>query len=422
MATRVVMPQMGYDMKQGTVVRWLKREGEPVQRGEAIAEIETDKAIVVMQAYASGVLSHIVASEGAVVPVGQLIAIIGAPDEATPPEWLQATSAPSLAAMLTRAATPVEALPEPAAAERARSSPLARRLAQEHGVDLGQIRGSGPGGRIVEEDVRAHLAQQKAPVQPAAPGPMGVAPPRSAITPVAAASLEGAPAQVVELSRMRQAIARITTRANQEVPHFYVTTTVHMDAAMALRQDLNQALEGQGVRVSVNDLIIKACTLALQKHPILSSSYQEGRLLVHPGVNIGVAVAIEGGLIVPVVAGCDKKSLVEVARAAHEVIQRAQEGKLTEAEYTGGTFSISNLGMYDVDHFTAIIFPPQAAVLAVGSVQKQPVVVGEQVKVAQVMKVTLSVDHRVADGVQAAQFLGEVKRVLEHPAVLLLSV
>jgi len=411
------MPQMGYDMQQGTVVRWLKREGDPVQRGEPIAEIETDKAIVVMQAAGSGVLRHIVASEGTVAPVGQIIAVIGALEEAIPQEWLKATSAPTQAVGPTPAVASAEAPSEPAAGERARASPLARRLAQEGGVDLSLVKGSGPGGRIVEEDVRAHVAQQKA---PEAPAPMGVVPPRSVITPVAAASLEDAPAQVVELSRMRQAIARMTTRANQEVPTFYVTMTVQMDAAMALRQDLNQALEGQGVRVSVNDIIIKACALALQKHPALNSSYQEGRLLLHSAVNIGVAVAVEGGLLVPVVAGCDKKSLVEVARAAHGVIQRAQEGKLTEAEYTGGTFSISNLGMYDVDHFTAIIFPPQAAVLAVGSVKKEPVVIGEQVKVAQVMKVTLSVDHRAADGVQAAQFLGEVKRVLEHPAVLLL--
>ena len=409
------MPQMGYDMKEGTVVRWLKREGDPVQRGEAVAEIETDKAVVEMQAYGSGVLRRIVAAEGSTVPVGQLIAVIGAADEEIPREWLE--TAPS-AGVPTAPKRPTPAPPAaPTAPERARASPLARRLAQEHGLDLAQISGSGPGGRIVEEDVRAHLAQREQAPTGAPPSP-------------ASAPAEGAPApaqagfsernQVVALSRMRQAIARLTTRAWQEVPHFYVTTEVAMDGALVLRQDLNKASESQGLRVSVNDLVIKACALALQKHPALNSSYQDGSLVVHPQVNIGIAVALEAGLIVPVIAGCHQKSLTEIAKAAHAVIQAAQEGKLTEAEYTGGTFNISNLGTYDVDQFTAIIMPPQAGVLAVGSVKKQPVVVDDQIRVAQVMKVTLSVDHRVADGAQAAQFLREVKRVLEHPVEMLL--
>ena len=412
MATRIVMPQMGYDMREGTVVRWRKQEGEVVSRGDVIAEIETDKATVEMEAYSTGVLGKIVVEEGQTVPVGQLIAVITEPGEAVPPvEELASTGPPSPpvpsptkkgVAEGRGEVTPTEATPSPPG--QVRATPVARRLALEKGIDLARITGTGPGGRITEANVLGYEERMKA-----APAPPEAAP----VVPAAT------PGGKVELTRMRQAIARVTTQSKREAPHFYVTSEVDMTEAMSLRRQLNEALQ-EGTRVSVNDMVVKAAAKALEKFPNFNASFQEEYLQLNPDLNIGIAIALEQGLIVPAIRSCQNKSLVEIANASSDLIRRAQGGTLRAEEYTGGTFSISNLGMFDVDSFAAIIFPPNAAVLAVGTVKEQPVARNGQIAVAQVLKATLSVDHRVADGAEGAQFLVEVKRYLEHPAILLL--
>ena len=410
MATTVVMPQMGFDMQEGTIVRWLKQEGDEVTRGEPIAEIETDKAIVEMEAFASGVLLKTVVGEGQTVPVGQTIAVIGSPGEPLP-DLASAPAAPTETEAPTDAPSVVEeavAAEVSAAAEQVRASPLARRLAEEKGIDLTRVNGSGPGGRITRDDVLAFDSQatEAAPAAPAA----------EAIP--ASAAADGPDVEIMQLSRMRQTIARRTVQSMQEAPHFYVTADVDMTLALTLRQQLNEKLAGE-TRVSINDMIIKACALALVKYPAFNSSFQGDHLRVYKQVNVGIAVALEQGLLVLSLGDCRDKSLADISKTSREVVERAQAGVLREEDYTGGTFSISNMGMFDVDAFSAIIYPPQAAVLAVGTVRKQPVVRDDQIAIAQVMKATLSTDHRVADGAQAAEFAVEVKRLLENPVNLL---
>ena len=409
MATVVAMPSMGYDMKEGIVVRWRKKEGEQVARGEVIAEIETDKATVEMEAYASGVLGKIIAEEGASIPVGDLIAVITAPGEELPPlESLTLEASQEVPAEAPEPAPPAAqttvAAPDPqmpaAQTGRVAATPIARRLAMEMGVDLAQVTGTGPNGRIQEEDVRNFTSAAPA----AAPAP---------------APSQPRPGERVELSRMRKAIAGVTVQSMTQAPHFYVTSEIDMTRAMSLRRELNEAL-GEGVRVSVNDLIVKASALALTKHPKFNSSFEGDALQIHGDINVGIAVALEQGLIVPAVSQCQDKSLAEIAAASRDLIDRAHGGALRAEEYTGGTFAVSNLGMFDVDSFTAIIFPPNSAVLAVGSVKEQPVVREGEIKAAQIMKATLSTDHRVADGAEAAQFLMEIKRCLENPVLLVL--
>ena len=472
MATNIVMPAMGYDMREGTVVRWRKREGDEVSRGEVIAEIETDKATVEMEAYSAGVLGKIVVEEGRTVPVGELIAVITEPGEAVPSVVAPAVAvAPaSPAAAPAAAPTPVAPVPDaPAAVARlgeVRATPIARRLAREKGIDLALVTGTGPGGRITEGDVLSYEESMKAAPVAAAAALLPVAPTVPAdvrATPIARtlarekaidlaqvtgtgpggritesdvlgheARMQEAPAPAaaappvapadgrVELTRMRRAIARVTSQSKRESPHFYVTSEIDMTEAMALRRQINQALEEQGARVSVNDMVIKAAALALGKFPNFNASFHDEYLQLNLDLNIGIAVALEEGLMVPAISGCQSRSLVDIARASSDLVERAQRGALRADEYTGGTFSISNLGMFDVDSFAAIIFHPNAAVLAVGTVKEQPVARDGQVAVAQMMKATVSVDHRVADGAEGARFLMEVKGHLEHPMRLLL--
>ena len=412
MATSIVMPQMGYDMKEGTVVRWHKQEGDPVARGEVIADIETDKATVEFEAYAGGVLRKIVVQEGVAIPVGRLIAVITEPDEPLPDDILADEPAPAVAAPSNPedeeapAAVPAATMPRPgevaATAGEIRASPIARRLARERGIDLALVTGTGPGGRIVEDDVLTYAESPPVPADSAS-----------------AAAVEAPEAERVELSRMRQAIARVTVDSKREAPHFYVTADVDMTKAMGMRQDVNQAIPAES-RVSVNDLVIKACGIALQRYPKFNSTFRGDHLQMNPRINIGIAIALEAGLIVPGISGCEAKSLLEIAVASRDLIARANSGTLRNEEYSGTTFSISNMGMFDVDSFAAIIFPPHAAVLAVGTIKEQAVVREGQLAVGQIMKATLSVDHRVADGAEAAQFLMEVKKALEHPVSMML--
>ena len=645
MATTIVMPKMGYDMREGTVVRWYKREGEAVARGEVIADIETDKATVEFEAYTAGVLQRLVAVEGRPVPVGESIAVIGEPGEiavaAMPRAAVETAAGPDAAgaadgvvvdgdtvaadddggvvdgetavAAAVRVEGEVRASPLARRLARERgielglvvgsgpggrivekdileyaaaavsgvgdgvaatvsaaatvgwvlASPLARRLARERGIELGLVVSSGPGGRVIERDVLGYAAAARAVVEdevavevmPAAAEPVvaaagvpeemtvgetvvaaaagaaaaeleesvgtvaadvavggAAAPPAvtvvdgmdegmvagdgvaeeaapavgvDAVT-AAAVGVEtaadadrvdegtvaveesvgvgtagdvaggegtavvGSPAgemvvaaervgaAVVEettgeaaavagegvegrvgLSRMRQAIARVTGDSKRDAPHFYVTAEVDMGRAMALRREINDAVPGEQ-RVSVNDLVVRACAMGLGIHPKFNAFFRGDHLQYNAAVNIGIAITLESGLIVPGISHCEGKSLVEIAAASKDLIARAQRGALRQEEYGDTTFSVSNLGMFEVDSFAAIIFPPHAAVLAVGTVREQPVVRDGQLAVGQVMKATLSTDHRVADGAEAAQFLVEVKGLLENPVRLLL--
>ena len=411
------MPQMGYDMQEGTVVRWLKDEGSPVETGEAIAEIETDKAVVEFESTADGLLRRILVPEGTNVPVGQAIAIVGTEDEDIPeiaapeptptPEPEQPTDGD--ASIPLPPAPQAEDVPAPVGQE-IRASPVARRLADEKGVDLSQVKGTGPGNRITKEDVLSYAADHPTPDGESAPPPKAAA----ALTP------EFAPGEKVPLTRMRQQIARVTSRSKQEIPHYYVSSDVDMTQAMEVRRQVNQSLGEQDARVTVNDMVIKACVGALKTYPKFNASFADDAVQMNETINVGVAIAEEEGLIVPAIMDCGNKSLVEVARASKDLIERAKSGTLRPQEYTGGTFSISNMGMFDVSSFMAIILPPQSAMLAIGTVTKTPVVRNDQVAVADIMTATLSVDHRVSDGAEGARFLVEVKRFLENPASLLL--
>ena len=457
MATSIVMPQLGYDMREGTVVRWIKQEGEVVVANEVIAEIETDKAVVEFKPTTGGVLRRIVAGEGEAVPVGQLIAVIGDADEALPDDLLApATAAPVPASQPESPSVP-PAAPAAAAAPagEVRASPIARRLARERGVDLSTVVGTGPGGRIVEADVleaaeaarstaeagrvlasplARRLAREQgidlASITGTGPGGRVVEADIEVATAVqVAAALEPAPvpeaapepegAERADLSRMRQAIARVTSDSKREAPHFYVASDIDMTAAMALRREINDELPSSS-RVSVNDLIVKASALAIGKHPKFNSFYRGDYLQMNPSINVGIAIALESGLIVPGIPRCEDKTLAQIAASSRDLIDRANNGTLQAEEYAGTTYSVSNLGMFDVDSFTAIIFPPHAAILAVGAVKEQPVARDGQLAIAEIMKATLSVDHRVADGAEAAQFLMEIKRLLEKPVSLLL--
>jgi pyruvate dehydrogenase E2 component (dihydrolipoamide acetyltransferase) len=385
----VIMPKMGDAMTEGKILSWRKRHGERVEKGEVLAEIETDKVNVEIEAEASGTL-HITVLEGQTVPVGHVIAYIdGQPATAEEPAPPAAAEAPPPAPE----PTPPPA-PEP---PRVKASPLARRIASEHGVDLSAVQGTGPGGRIVERDVLAYLER------------------RERVPPAAEADYEDVP-----LSRMRQAIARVVTQSKGQVPHFYVTAEVDMSRALELREQLQDALGEEG-RVTVNDLVLKATALALRRHPDLNSQVLDDRTLRRfRRVHLGVMVATEDGLIAPVLRDADRLPLLQLAKEARRLVEGAHAKRLRQEEYTGATFSVSNLGMYDVVNFVAIISPPQAGILAVGRAQERPVVRAGQVVVRPVLQLTVSADHRVTDGVGAAQFLVEVKRLLENPVRLLL--
>jgi len=413
------MPRLSDSMEEGKIVRWLKKEGEEVRKGEALVEIESDKANIEVEAYASGPLTKIVVAEGQSAPIGALIAEIGgtpgkvetaaeappAPKAQTrPPEVYPGAEAPAPAP-----AAPSRPPPPPPAAQpsgdRLKASPLARRLAAELGVDLSQIKGSGPQGRIVREDIEAQARAAKA-----AP---------SVAAPAAAVRRPEQPVEVLDLSGMQTAVARRLAQSKAQAPHFYVTTEVGMDDAVQLRSMINHALP-EAEAISFNDLVVKAAAQALTRFPAVNASWADGRIERKRAIHIGIAVNLENGLIVPVLRDVDQKPVKAIAAEAKGLIEKARARKLQPPEYEGGTFTVSNLGMYDVDQFTAIINPPESAILAVGSILDKPIVRNGQVVPAKRMRLTLSVDHRVFYGVTAAQFLQEIKRLLETPATLLL--
>jgi len=420
MATTVTMPKMGFDMVEGKLLRWLKKVGDPVRAGEPLAEIETEKVNIEFEAPASGVLKAVLIEEGTTVPVGTPIAIIGAPDEPvevpgkTPAQAPTPTPAPAPApAVPTPAPAPAPspaATPTPMPEGRVKASPLARRLAREAGIDLREIPGTGPGGRVVKRDIDRYL-------QARAPAPTPAVAPAPAVAPTPPPP---PPPTAIPVSPLRQAIARRMTASKQTVPHFYVTVEVDMDEAMAWRARINEALGERG-RVSVNDMVVKAAALALREFPALRSSYQEGGIVRHEAIHIGIAVALEEGLITVVLRDADKKPLAQIARESKELVERARSGKVRPEDIEGSVFTVSNLGMYEVEHFIAIINPPEAAIMAVGSVREVPVVKNGQLAVGRRMKVTVSADHRVTDGAEVARFLQAFRRYLENPLLLLIE-
>nr|BBH95138.1 acetyltransferase component of pyruvate dehydrogenase complex [Thermogemmatispora argillosa] len=443
----VTMPRLSDTMQEGTIVRWLKKPGDRVERGEVLAEIETDKATMELQAYESGVLERIVVQEGESAPIGQVIAVIGsgaaaAQEAKAPGAASQAPNASSAAGGSTsrvadegavksqeiqreiaprqRTVTPVEvpSSTAPVGQENGdrviKASPLARRLAEEHNIDLRQIRGSGPGGRIVRDDIEAFLESRRA-VAAATPAEAAPAPAPAAVAEAGAAPAE----ELVPLSRMQATIARRLTESKQTIPHFYVSTEIDMTEALALRRQLNESAGEGGIKVSINDLIVKACALALEKFPEVNSSYRDGQFVRHQAINIGIAVDIPNGLVVPVIRDANLKGVRTIAREARALIEKAHAGKLTPADLSGGTFSISNMGMLDVSEFIAVINPPEAAIMAVASVRRTFVPINDQPVLRDMMHVTVSADHRILYGATVARFLQEVKRLLQNPFSLL---
>ena len=417
MATELTMPQMGYDMQEGKLIRWLKAEGSEVEVGEAVAEIETDKAVVEFESYASGILSRILVLEGATVPVGQPIAIVGAEGEVLPDPIVEAPS-PSVETISEQPEPSSPQAPilqdlvpvEPDLAVRA--SPVARRIADERGIDISQVEGTGPAGRVTRDDVLGFEPETDA----VAAGSQ--ASPEPDIAPLAAtAEVAG---ETVPLTRMRQQIARVTVASKREKPHFYVTSEVEMTQAMQLRQQVNDSLRGQHLRVNVNDLIIKACVQALIDHPRFNAFFVDDGIQMNDGINIGIAIAEKEGLIVPAIMDCADMSLKDVATAVRDLAERAKSGALRAEEYAGGTFTVSNLSMFEITGLVAIIPPPQTAVLGVGAVTKKPIVRDDEIVIGQMMTVALSSDHRVVDGADSARFLSDLKRMLENPLSLLL--
>ncbi|MDI6771116.1 MAG: dihydrolipoamide acetyltransferase family protein [bacterium] len=398
----VIMPKMGDAMTEGKVIRWMKQPGDPVAQGEAIAEIETDKVNVSLEAEWAGVLTEVLVPAGEVAAVGAPIALLARPGEQvvrppapTPAKPMAAATDVAPAAALPSAAAKTET-PASEGAGPVRASPLARKMAAQHGIPLSAIHGTGPEGRITKGDVEAALA---APSVAASPGGAAVA---------------------IPLTRMRQTIARRMTESKQQVPHFYISVTVAMDDALALRRQINDG-KSEAERVSINDLTVKAAALALVRFPNINASFADGAVRRLSEVNISIAVALPEGLIVPTLYHCDRKPVWQIAAEARELTERARTGRLRPDDLTGGTFTLSNLGMFDVDTFAAIINPPQAAILAVGTARPQAVVREGSLAVATVMQATLSADHRVTDGVEAAQFLGEVRRLLENPVGLVIE-
>lgn len=420
MAIELRMPQMGYDMEEGTVVKWLVQEGETVKRNETVAEIETDKAVVEFETESEGTILKILAPEGSVIPVGQTIAVVGSEgEEFTISEPLQITEDSDTPVTENIAiSNEIPDLPENNVAANPETtpssiiaSPIARKLAEDMGIPLSKIQGSGPNGRITKTDVENFQDSDNEPVvENISPTPEAPA----AVTPVKSSS-NNAPSDKQPLSRMRQQIARVTVKSKSEKPHFYVSAEIDMTRAMALRKQINEQLSPEGVKITVNDLIVKASIETLKKFPKFNAYYEDDGIVYNNAINIAIAISDDEGLIVPAILDCGNKSLRQISQMVKDLAQRSSNGTLSPQEYTGGTFAISNLGMYDVTSFVAIIHPPQSAVLAVGTVIEKPVVKDGEIVIGQTMVGTISADHRIVDGAEGAEFLVAVKSLLENP-------
>ncbi len=435
MPITITMPALSPTMTEGTLAKWLLKEGDTVQSGDMLAEIETDKATMEVEAIDDGVLARILIPEGTEgVPVNAPIAILleegedaavleDATSEPAPtpePTPAPAAAAPEAISVAAPAPTPAPA-PAPAATSsgggRILASPLARRMASQTGLDLAAIGGSGPRGRIVKADIEAAIAAGGAPAAPSA-APVAAAPAPAPAAAASAAPFEGE-FELQPLSTMRKTVARRMSASKREAPHFYLTVDCELDALLALRKDLNDRADG-AYKLSVNDLVIKAAAVALIKVPAANAGYSDGGIKLYKSADIAVAVASERGLITPVIRNANGKGLEAISNEMRALAQKANDGKLMPEDYQGGSFSISNLGMYGVKQFDAVINTPQACILAVGAGEQRPVVKNGALAVATVMSVTLSVDHRAVDGAIGAQFLAAFKGLVEDPMTMLL--
>jgi pyruvate dehydrogenase E2 component (dihydrolipoamide acetyltransferase) len=422
MATRIVMSKLSPTMEEGRVLTWVKKEGDPVESGDVVVEVETDKATMEVESMGSGGLRKILVAENSTVPTGTILAVVAAEDEDIS-ELLAGSEKAAADIDVAAKAAAAEASPETevpipsqqtAATEtidvpagdggRVKASPLARRMADEKGVALDSVRGSGPGGRIVKRDIEAVLQ------------------PGAAATP-ATAPIEidsGVPFQRVELSQIRKAIARNLVQSLGPVPHFFLTIEIDMARALELRAELNKSLEATGAKVGVNEILMKTAAQALLQHPNVNVAFAGDHIRRFTRVDIGLAVAVPDGLITPVLRDAGSKGLLQISEETRELIDRGREKKLAPEEYQGATFTISNLGMYGIDEFTAVINPPAATVMAVGATQEKPVVVDGAIEVRPRMRVTLSCDHRAVDGAMGAEFLATFRGMLENPLRLVL--
>jgi pyruvate dehydrogenase E2 component (dihydrolipoamide acetyltransferase) len=447
----VIMPKMGDAMEEGTIVKWLVSEGEEVAEGDAIAEIETDKASMEIEAEDSGTLAQFIVGEGDDVPVGEAIAFIQGEGEEVPERDGSAAEGggeaeeeaeeggDGQAQAQTATETEEEAAEEQPQAGgepsgdgaqtdgQVRASPIVRRLARENNLDLSRIEGSGPQGRIVERDVRAALESGEAPTtdgQAEVEAPEEPQQEQAAQQQIQPARLpeptEAPGTQLMEPTRMQRVIGERMTEAKQHIPHFYATVEVEMDATLALRKQLNEQLEEEGLKLSVNDFVMKACAVALRDYPNLNAIYTSKGIELHEKVDLAMAVALDAGLITPVIKDAASKGLATISRESKDLAQRARDGDLAPDEYQGGTITVSNMGMFGVESFTAIINPPQAAIVAVSGIVKRPTYDEDgELAPASMMKLTLSGDHRIANGRDGALYMAEVKRILENPMLLM---
>jgi pyruvate dehydrogenase E2 component (dihydrolipoamide acetyltransferase) len=407
MASEIIMPKLGETMEEGLILKWHKEEGEEVRTGEVLFEVETDKVAMEVEATESGILKKILVKEGERVPVFTPIAIIASPDEVLKEEGrvLASPRAKALAKELgidismVKGSGPggritemdVRRFAEEMKREEVKATPLARRLAEQYGIPISDLKGTGPGGRITKEDVERAVAER---VEERA--------------------------RIVELSGMRRTIAERMSLSKRTIPHFYLTVDVDMEEIVRMREQIMPDMERMfGVKVSFNDIVVKAVALALKLNPSINAHFEEGKVKQVEAINVGIAVAVEGGLVVPVIKDADRKPLSELAKEIRTLVEKARTGMLRLEDVSGGTFTVSNLGMYGVDEFSAIINPPQVAILAVGAITKRPLVLEGQVLPRHVATFTLSCDHRAVDGVQGATFLKDLKLLLEKPHLLI---
>ena len=439
MPISLTMPRLSDTMEAGTVIRWNVKEGDKVRSGDVVADIETDKATMEMQCFDDGTVSRLLVEPGKQVPVGTPIAVIevkgdlGGAKPAAAPAPVPA-AAPAAPAAVPTARPVVEA---ETSGERLRVSPVARRMAEELGVDLRRLKGTGPGGRVIKRDILAATegdsvaeTRQAAAAAAAIGTSLGTAietsTPLAVTKPAAAAVAAITPlgaGREIPLNGMRQTIARRLVESKQSIPHYQVTMRFAMDDLLAERTRLNRELSSYGVKLSVNDFLVRACALAMSRHPYFNASFAGDRIVMHGDVNVGVAISLDesrgGGLVVGVLRNADLKSLRQISQETRFLAEKAREKGLSMDEMSGATFTISNLGMFGVDHFTAIINPPNSAILACGAAIEQPVVRNHQLAVGWEMSATLSLDHRVIDGAMAAQYLATLKDLIERPAALL---
>ena len=409
MAETINMPKLGFDMAEGMLVRWVKQVGENINKGDVLAEIETDKATVEVESSASGVVLQLIVDQGTMVPVNAPIAVIGAAGEKVEApakvetkkaaDEKSASATPAVAAPVSQPVASVETGP-------VKASPLAKKIARDNKVNLANVQGTGPGGRIVRKDIEAAISGQltvdtRRPVQPSA---VNYQPTTDD--------------QIIQTTKLRQAIGRRLVESKQTIPHFYVTHEFKVDALLDVRKQINAYL-GDNEKVSVNDFILKAVALALRQFPNLNATIKGNEVIQFGHVNVGVAVTVSGGLMTIVVKDTDQKTLRQISGEVKAMAARARDGKVKPEDVDGSTFSTSNLGMYDVEEFIAIINPPEAAILAIGSAKEVPVVENGQVKIGSRMKATISVDHRVSDGAEAAQFMQKLAEFLENPVRML---